>query len=267
MDMYGEMPKRRAVGGRATDQYNLAQRDPMVHQIKGQLAAEKAMEGRGTNAAQYRRMQDASHAHMRGGRPNLAGGGFISDLGIPIISNLAGAIGLGRSGPSVTGGMMVGGRVVGGRPNLAGGARSMYSDRQLNNLARAIGGQQKLGRTHSKMVRELQGAGFFDDFKKGFMSVISPIASIAKPLLPMVAGPYGAAASAGLSALGLGRGEDTDEEEEEEMVEAVGGRRRRAKASPSDARRRRGAMVSKLMREQGMSLGEASAHIKKHGLA
>jgi len=44
-----------------------------------------------------------------------------------------------------------------------------------------------------------------------------------------------------------------------------GGKKRRAKAGASDARKRRGAEVSRLMREKGMSLGEASKHIKEHG--
>jgi hypothetical protein len=49
--------------------------------------------------------------------------------------------------------------------------------------------------------------------------------------------------------------------------EAVsGGKKKRAPAAPSDARRKRGAMVSKLMREEGMTLGEASKHIKMHGM-
>ena len=48
--------------------------------------------------------------------------------------------------------------------------------------------------------------------------------------------------------------------------EAVGGKKKRAPAAASDARRKRGAMVSKLMREKGMSLGEASKHIKEHGM-
>jgi hypothetical protein len=43
------------------------------------------------------------------------------------------------------------------------------------------------------------------------------------------------------------------------------GKKRRAKAGPSDARRQRGAEVSRLMREEGMTLGEASKHIKEHG--
>lgn len=38
------------------------------------------------------------------------------------------------------------------------------------------------------------------------------------------------------------------------------------KRAPSDARKKRGAMMSKLMKEKGMSLGEASKYIKEHGL-
>ena len=240
------MNDRRAIGGRGTDQYNMGLRDPMVHQIKGQFAEQRALTGMGTSATQYRQLQNAAHAHMRGGRPQLAGGGFISDLGIPFISNLAGMVGLGR-------GAMSGGAMSGGAMN-----DGMFTERQLMGLARAVGGGQPLGRTHSKMMNDIKGAGFFDDFQKGFMSVIRPLASIAKPFLPL-AGPYGAAGAAGLSALGLGRGRGDD------MVETVGGRRRRAKASPTDGRRARGAMVSQLMRERGMTLGQASKFIKEQG--
>jgi len=250
------MNDRRAIGGRGTDQYNMGLRDPMVHQIKGQFAEQRALTGMGTSATQYRQLQNAAHAHMRGGRPQLAGGGFISDLGIPFISNLAGMVGLGRG--AMSGGAMSGGAMSGGA--MSGGAMNdgMFTERQLMGLARAVGGGQPLGRTHSKMMNDIKGAGFFDDFQKGFMSVIRPLASIVKPLLPL-AGPYGAAGAAGLSALGLGRGRGDD------MVETVGGRRRRAKASPTDGRRARGAMVSQLMRERGMTLGQASKFIKEQG--
>lgn len=50
-----------------------------------------------------------------------------------------------------------------------------------------------------------------------------------------------------------------------EGARVVGGRKKRAPAGPSDARRRRGQAVSKLMKEKGMSLGEASAYVKQHG--
>jgi len=45
----------------------------------------------------------------------------------------------------------------------------------------------------------------------------------------------------------------------------VGGKKKRAKASPSDARRKRGQEVSRLMKQEGMTLGQASKHIKEHG--
>jgi len=213
MDYFGDMPKRRAVGGRGTDQYNMAQRDPMVHEIKGQMGAERAMEGRGTSAQEYRKLQNASHAHMRGGA--MAGGA----------PSMAG----GR--PQLAGGAMAGGRVVGA--GMAGGGEDgMFTERQLMGLARAVGSGKPLGRTHAKMMGDIKGAGFFDDFQKGFLG------------------------------MGMGGGSDSEDE-----VAVVGGRKTRAKAGPSDARRRRGAMVSKLMKEKGMSLGEASKYIKEHGMA
>jgi len=43
------------------------------------------------------------------------------------------------------------------------------------------------------------------------------------------------------------------------------GKKTRAKAGPSDARKKRGAEISRLMREKGMTLGQASKHIKEHG--
>jgi hypothetical protein len=53
-----------------------------------------------------------------------------------------------------------------------------------------------------------------------------------------------------------------------DLARAVGlGKKKRAKAGASDKRKARGAMVSKLMREKGMSLAEASRHIKAHGMA
>ena len=321
MDTYG---LERAVGGRrrygmgatggATDQYNMGQRDPMVHQAKGQLALDRAMGGAGTTAQQYRALQNASHAHMRRGR-GVAGGGFLSDLGIPIISNLAGAIGLGQTGGAATGGRRrgrgeltishSGGAMTGGGflsdlgipiiSNLAGAIGLGRGD--LNKMTKAqliahiegsgatggmmlgqdghgqrrmgmgaTGGRRRRGRgaTGGAMtggmdsdsdMEGVEGAGFWDDFKSGFNSVIAPVASIAKPLLSL-AGPEGRVASMGLSALGYGQ---------------TGGRRRGgaqtggAMTGGQDARKRRGQMVSKLMRERGMSLGEASRHIKEHG--
>jgi len=70
---------------------------------------------------------------------------------------------------------------------------------------------------------------------------------------------------------GGGKKHDKSESESDEEkptgkgVGATGGRKKRAPAGASDARRRRGQAVSRLMKEKGMTLGEASKHIKEHG--
>jgi hypothetical protein len=191
------------------------------------------------------------------------GGGFLSSLGIPIVSNLAGMIGLGKgdlkgmskaqlislmtrpSGQGATGGMMLGQDGHGQRQMGMGatGGRRRYMPRSSARGGAMTGGMD------SDSDEEVSGAGFWDDFKQGFNSVVAPVASIAKPLLSL-AGPEGRVASMGLSALGYGQ---------------TGGRRRRASAGASDARRARGQMVSKLMREKGMTLGQASRYIKENG--
>lgn len=107
-------------------------------------------------------------------------------------------------------------------------------------------------------VKEMVGKGFWKDFakgfQKGFMGVIKPAAKVAKVVAPAPVGKV-------LDAVGLGKGSDMSE------TRAVGsGKKRRAKAGASDKRKARGAMISKLMKEKGMSLGEASKHIKEKGL-
>jgi hypothetical protein len=174
-----EKDAKRAVGA------GRGERDPEVHMIKGQLAAQKAMEGRGTDAQTYRKLQNAAHAHMKGGMPSVAGGAMKM-----------------KTAPSVTGGAMT-----------VEDALRMLSEMGKKKMPKAKGGAMTGGR-------------------------------------PQLAG--GAMAS-------------PEETEDEGMVEAVGGRKKRAKAGPSDARKKRGAMVSKLMKEKGMTLGEASKFIKEHG--
>ena len=53
-------------------------------------------------------------------------------------------------------------------------------------------------------LHSLHGAGWWDDFKSGFNSVISPVAGVAKGLLPLL-GPEGTAASGVIGALGYGK--------------------------------------------------------------
>ena len=192
---------RRAVGmGRG-------ERDPEVHLIKGQLADERALSGRGTTAQEYRKLQNAAHAHMKGGA--MAGGA-----------------------PSL----------AGGRPQLAGGravgAGTMKGEERKTARKAYEGGAKMSVEEALRLLGAMDGKKAVGGRKKKALPAVAPMAA------------------------GAGSGET---ESEEEMVEAVGGRKKRAKAGPSDARRKRGAMVSKLMKEKGMTLGEASKYIKEHG--
>jgi len=105
----------------------------------------------------------------------VRGGGFLSDLGIPVVSDLAGMVGLG------------------------GGAHH-----RTRNSASRMSNATAMGLQLGKHLHALHGAGFWDDFKSGFNSVVAPIAKVAKPFLPLL-GPEGAAASAALGAVGYGR--------------------------------------------------------------
>jgi hypothetical protein len=79
-------------------------------------------------------------------------------------------------------------------------------------MTRMVGAGKKKGMSEAtqmglhlgKHLHSLHGAGFFDDFKKGFMSVIRPAAGVAKAVAPLF-GPEGMAASGVLSAVGLGK--------------------------------------------------------------
>jgi len=57
-----------------------------------------------------------------------------------------------------------------------------------------------------QLYDHLNGGSFWNDFKDGFMSVIKPVASAAKAVLPIVAGPEGAAAASVIHAMGGKKG-------------------------------------------------------------
>jgi len=105
---------------------------------------------------------------------------------------------------------------------------------------------------HDKEMKDLVGGGFFGDFWKGMKEGLGMVATGAKNVLGAIPTPATQIASAGLGALGAGK---------------TGGKKskpKRSKAGANDKRKRRGALVSKLMREKGMSLGQASKHIKSN---
>lgn len=104
-------------------------------------------------------------------------------------------------------------------------------------------------------LHSVKGAGFYEDFKKGFTNVSGPGFEAVSG--GVRTGRYEGKGKLLIQHLPSGEGE--------EMV--VGsGKKKRKPAGPSDARRKRGALVSKLMKTKGMSLAEASRHIKEMGL-
>jgi len=126
----------------------------------------------------------------RGGRKQRAksesdeemeGGGFLSSLLPGPLGSVASMFGLGHPDERVVGA---------GRRGCGTGGMSEATQMGLH-----------LG----KHLHGLHGAGFWSDFGDGFMSVIRPVAGIAKSVLPMM-GPEGMAASGVMGALGMGHG-------------------------------------------------------------
>lgn len=149
-------------------------------------------------------------------------------------------------------------------------------DKVEGGKKRVIGGKkaqakkaEELGSVYAKEimdadpeVAELHGAGFWKDFakgfKQGFNAVMKPVAHVAKAVAPeLLPGVAGKAVKAGIEAVGYGKGEET----EVEKKLTKGGKKKRA---GSAAAKKRGALVSKLMKQKGMKLGEASKYIKAH---
>ena len=138
-----------------------------------------------------------------------------------------------------------------------------------------------MGRALAEHLQKLHGKGFYDEFRKGFEGVVRPIggaetgatkgegSGTKKGQMRKTARKAFEPAQEAMTEMegdGKLRIQHLPHGEGEELI--TGGRKKktkRAPASASDARRARGAMVSKLMREKGMTLGEASKFIKEHG--
>ena len=146
-----------------------------------------------------------------------------------------------------------------------------------------------------EMNKYLEGKGFWEDFGRGFMSVIKPVASVAKAVLPVVAPGVGTAAALGMNAIGLGKSGGKKKEKkdkkgkEDPVIEKLlggelivktnkgssmsgggvsgggvsGGKKKR---KTSDKMKKRGELVKKIMKERGVKLAEASKIIKSEGL-
>jgi hypothetical protein len=103
------------------------------------------------------------------------------------------------------------------------------------------------GKLLGKHISGLHGAGYLKKFHAGMMGGVDT-----GEYEGAARGMSGGAPGMSGGAPGMSGG-----------AHCVGGKKTRA---PSEARKARGAMVSKLMREKGMTLGEASKYIKEHGM-
>jgi hypothetical protein len=141
---------------------------------------------------------------------------------------------------------------------------------------------RKMGKMMSEdpMVKELVGSGFFQDFARGFMMPFKAISSIAKPVLGLIPHPAAQVAKVGLDLAGLGKASEEAKEVEERMEdeeevadtgavdENVGGMKAKPKKKRtiSDKMRKRAMLVKKLMKDEKMSLAQASKAIKDRQL-
>lgn len=170
----------------------------------------------------------------------LKGEGFISDLGIPIISGLAGAIGLGRpSGRS--GGVRSGGALGETRCSICKGT-GMVSGGAMPFAPRVERGSPAVRQKVTKMAERrayednaLHGGGFLEDIGRvAFQQLSDPESITRRVAVPFVA-----------------------EQVKKRLQKKTGGAKR------TNARAE---IVKKVMREKGLSMIEASKYVKANGL-
>ena len=160
----------------------------------------------------------------------------------------------------------------------AGSGSGAMSGKSGKQKATAYGRKMGKQMMEDPEVKELVGSGFFQDFARGFMMPFKAIASVAKPILSLVPHPAAQVARVGMDLAGLGKASDEAAEVEEKVGDDeevgdtgavdVGDARARPKnkRSISDKMRKRGMLVKKLMRDEGMTLAQASKAIKERGL-
>lgn len=165
---------------------------------------------------------------------SVEGSGFISDLGIPIVSNLAGIFGLGKGEKKMKGCGLRGKQIQGGEVGVLPPPDITYGNPPQAPASferNTVGMGKKVCMPKKKYVKEHQKLiGMLNEGSKKMASEANEQA------MEMKQRGMGRAGAGGYSGAGA-----------------------------SDARKRRGQAVSRLMKEKGMSLGEASKYIKEHG--
>lgn len=202
-----------------------------------------------------------------GEHTKMSGGfwGALAALAAPLIGKLFGKGAMTKSAHdelmSVVNKYCKSGSMKGGmKAELSGGA---YNDptfgvinepapKQMVPSAGVVGdmeGGAKYGRMLRDHLMKMKGAGFTEHFQQGFMGV-------AKPDIHSDFRSSGITMSAPAKMM---------EAKRKKAVAVAGAGRAGAGATGAgDIRKRRGQAVSRLMREEGMSLGQASKYLKEH---
>lgn len=157
------------------------------------------------------------------------------------------------------------------------GGMKKYKRAEWNKMMEAVEDPKlkKLLKKHKKGMKygkgcdvcelnsHLEGKGFWEDFGRGFMSVIRPVAGVAKAVLPVVAPGVGTLASMGMDAVGLGKSggkkEDVRADEIEEVKEVKqleGGKKKRGRKPKKEKGGKSDPVIEKLL-GGALELGKA----------
>lgn len=178
----------------------------------------------------------------------------------------------------------------------------MHGGNYHQTLKRPIGGKARmtkeaknLGEQYAQHILEaegMRGGNFWGDFKRGFDSVIKPVAKVAKAATPLL-GKEGAVAKDVIEAVGYGQtggesfwdGFKRGFKPAGNIIKAVAplagpygmaasaglnavglGKKTKPKRKQSAKQQKRNALVRELMREHGLTLPQASKYIKQNNL-
>ena len=133
-------------------------------------------------------------------------------------------------------------------PKLEGSLTKTKLQKHLTDHMKANG-------MHPKVLRHLRASGFFSDLWSGIKSGVSTVVNTVKPLVKPALGAIAGYQKGGVPAALLG---------------ALGSGKPKAKATKSKSAhlakmKTRGKLISKLMKERGISLPEASRLLKSQG--
>jgi hypothetical protein len=220
-----------------------------------------------------------------GEHSKLSGGfwGALASLAVPLISSLFGKGKMTKEAHDELSKCFKGDSMKGG--SFADAQFGMVNEPVPPTPAEAQGVEG--GAKYGKMLREhfmkMKGSGFVNDFAQGFMGSVKP--DIHSHLRGNM-GPHQSNAAKmkemeTLKSVGAGRKcKGGKEQMDAEMMMGDGmmlgkdgkgqrkmgaGRAGAGATGAGDARKARGQAVSRLMKEKGMSLGEASRYVKEHG--